>query len=288
MPPREPEPVSNTWPIAKVQSNPSPRPSASTSRTQGSYNERKPSFKAPSFKAGSGNAIAASPPASMKKRPFSPTKKVHPEAKLSRELWDEAYDALRLDPSTSSLVVTYESIISQELPDDLKAAAHATLSPASGDTDHRMNLMTEIARAGLRKRRGSKTSQVEDIARTFLEQSKRIVEAQIDDFPVAALSWSGICVLTPVSHSIILSVCSFAETSHSFFSILFCGTTNFGVAWFTLLAAFPGTCISLISYNVLHGSMPTTSRPVSTSSSLAAIARGTLSCVCIGECWSSR
>lgn len=156
-----------------------------------------PSFRTPTFKVGSSNANSSSPPAAGKKLSVS-SAKPHPEAGLSRELWDEAYDALRLDPSTSSLVVTYESIISQELPDELKNVVHATLSPSDGNTDRRMDLMAAIASAGLSKRRGSKTSHVDDSARMILEQSKTIVESELDNFPSAALAWSGICTLTPL------------------------------------------------------------------------------------------
>lgn len=158
---------------------------------------RAPSFRTPSFKVGSANSASSSPPAGGKKFSVS-SNRPHPEAGLSRELWDEAYDALRLDPSTSSLVVTFESIISQELPDDLKNVVHATLSPPDGNTDRRMDLMAAITSAGLSKRRGSKASQVDDSARIILEQSKFIVESELDNFPSAALAWSGICTLTPL------------------------------------------------------------------------------------------
>ena len=169
----------------------------STRNTNGSYDRSRghsSSFKAPSLKVGSSNS--SSSPARKKASVSSALP--HPEAGLSLQLWDEAYDSLHFDPNTMSLVVTYESIISQELPDDLKVAVHGTLSLPDGGTDRRMDLMTTIASAGLSKRRGSKTSQVDDTARQILDHSKRIVDAQLDDFPSAALAWSGLCTLTPV------------------------------------------------------------------------------------------
>lgn len=188
-PPSSPIPIPNG--NGKGNSNKSSNGFYSYDRSRG----RTPSFKTPSFKVGSSNS-SSSPPAGKKGSVSSPWP--HPEAELSRQLWDEAYNALRFDPSTTSLVVTYESIISQELPDDLKVAVHATLSPPDGSTDRRMELMATIASAGLTKRRGSKTSQVDDTARQILDHSKRTVGAQLDDFPSAALAWAGICTLTPV------------------------------------------------------------------------------------------
>lgn len=121
---------------------------------------------------------------------------------LSRVLWDEAYDNLRLDPSTSSLVVAYEAIISQELPDDLKFSAHSRVSlPREGDLetcDRRRELMIAIVRAGLNKRRGSKASQVDDMARQLLTCVKGKVESAWGEFSSAATAWSGLCTLTPL------------------------------------------------------------------------------------------
>lgn len=131
----------------------------------------------------------------------SPNPKIHTEAPLSRELWEDAYDSLRLDPSTSSLVVTYESIISQELPDDLKLLSHGTLSPGTSEADkeRRMELMSAIVSAKMNKRRGSKTSQASEMPKVVLEHSKKTVEGVWDEFPSAALAWAGICTLTPVN-----------------------------------------------------------------------------------------
>jgi hypothetical protein len=121
------------------------------------------------------------------------------ELKLSRDLWDDAYDSLRLDPSTCSLVTTYEAIIAQELPDEHKLAAHGALTNAEGDADRRADLMAEIVRAGLLKRRGSKTSQVQDAARLVLQHSKQAVQDAWELNPAAAVAWAGLCTLTPVS-----------------------------------------------------------------------------------------
>lgn len=161
-----------------------------------------PSFSHPSFKTGrhgSYSSVSASPPSSKKRSISSHKNRSTPEACLSRELWEEAYDSLRHDSTTRSLVVTYEAIVSQELPDELKAVTYSILSPPDGDTDRRLELMTAIATAGLSKRRGSKASQVEDVSRLIPECSKRAVAMELDEFPAAALAWSGFCTLTPVS-----------------------------------------------------------------------------------------
>lgn len=162
-------------------------PSDSDSSHRGSFKERARGH-APWFMSGSGNSSAHS---------SKNLQSAH--AVLSRELWDEAYDKLRLDRSTAGLVVTYESIISQELPEELKTTTRGALSSSDGDTDRRTELMTSIATAGLAKRRGSKTSQVDDVSRMVVEYSKRAVAVELNEYPATALAWSGICVLTPVS-----------------------------------------------------------------------------------------
>lgn len=131
----------------------------------------------------------------------APNPRVHTEAPLSRELWEEAYDSLRLDPNTSNLVVTYESIVSKELPDDLRMAAHSSLTPPDGDMDRRMELMNAIVSAKTNKRRGSKASQTSEMPRVVLEHSQKTIEAVWDEFPSAALAWGGLCTLTPVSNT---------------------------------------------------------------------------------------
>ncbi|KAI6777679.1 Glycolipid 2-alpha-mannosyltransferase-like protein [Emericellopsis cladophorae] len=184
--------------VSSIASNASDLSRSTTGGSVASTTERSrgrvPSFKTPSFKAGSSSNSSASPPAH--KKLSVPSARPHPEAGLSRDLWDEAYDALRLDPSTASLVVTYESIISQELPEDVK-----------------LDLMTAIATAGLSKRRGSKSSEVDDSTPRTLEHTKRIVESQLDDFPSTALAWAGLCTLTPTIDKMVDGIFESDETA---------------------------------------------------------------------------
>ncbi|KAG8423359.1 hypothetical protein J3459_008396 [Metarhizium acridum] len=79
------------------------------------------------------------------------------DAQLALELWNDAYDALRDDPSCTGLVTAYENIISQELPDHLKMGG-LNSSFRSKPVDQRLELLTAITTAGLEKRRRSKIS----------------------------------------------------------------------------------------------------------------------------------
>lgn len=176
------------------------------------YGRRTPSFKS-SFRGNTSSPTRAGSTSSTRhKRKISlaarsgasvnypaSNPQIHPEAPLSRELWEEAYDTLRLDPNTSNLVVTYESIVSKELPDDLKMLAHSALTPSDGDKDKRMEFMNAIVSAKMNKRRGSKASQSSEMPRVVLEHSQKTVEAVWDEYPSAALAWAGLCTLTPVS-----------------------------------------------------------------------------------------
>lgn len=176
-----------------------------------SHGRRTPSFKSSFRGAASSPTRAGSTSSTRHKRKVSlaaragasvnypaSNPQIHPEAPLSRELWEEAYDTLRTDPNTANLVVTYESIVSKELPDDLKMVAHSSLTPADGDKDRRMELVNAIVSAKMNKRRGSKASQTSEMPRVVLEHSQKTVEAAWDEFPSAALAWAGLCTLTPL------------------------------------------------------------------------------------------
>lgn len=121
------------------------------------------------------------------------------DADISLGLWNFAYDALRDNPKTAALVVTYESIISQELPDHLKTGGMNNSFRGQSD-EERAELLTGITNAGLSKRRGSKTSQVDEAARTVSETSKETVASLLPIYPSASVAWAGICTLTPVSN----------------------------------------------------------------------------------------
>lgn len=129
----------------------------------------------------------------------SKNKHLSRDADISLQLWNSAYDALRDDPTTAALVVSYESIISQELPDHLKIGG-ININFRGKSNTQRLELLTEIAKAGMTKRRGSKISQVDEAARTVSEISKERVASRLAVYPSSAVAWAGICTLTPVSN----------------------------------------------------------------------------------------
>lgn len=136
------------------------------------------------------------------------------------ELWNEAYDALRDNPSTAGLVHVYEAIISQELPDGLKTGGLNSSSLEGKSAEQRLELLRAISAAGLRKRRGSKQAAAaaaaqaaagqqaqqqapdEDPARRMLDEAKDKIESVTSEYPSsAAIAWAGFCTLTPVRYS---------------------------------------------------------------------------------------
>lgn len=120
------------------------------------------------------------------------------DAQQALELWNGAYDALRDDPSCTGLVIAYENIISQELPDRLKMGG--LNSSFRGKTaDQRLELLTAITSAGLEKRRGSKSSQADDVAKIILDAAREQVESVLPEYQAASVAWTGFCTLTPVS-----------------------------------------------------------------------------------------
>lgn len=115
----------------------------------------------------------------------------------SLELWNSAYDALRDDPTTTGLVLAYESIISHELPEHLKTDG-MNMSFRGRTDDERLQLLSAITTAGLNKRRSSKTSQNDDLARSVIETSKDAIGPLMPCYSSTAVAWAGICTMTPV------------------------------------------------------------------------------------------
>ncbi|OAA69655.1 hypothetical protein ISF_02925 [Cordyceps fumosorosea ARSEF 2679] len=122
------------------------------------------------------------------------------DAGVSLDLWNAAYDVLRDGPATSGLVLTYESIIAQELPSHVKAAAGGGMSinfRGRSDED-RLRLLQEIMSAGLAKRRGSRTEQGESPARATIDAAKAAIDAVVPVYMSSAVAWAGICTMTPL------------------------------------------------------------------------------------------
>ncbi|ATY63788.1 ankyrin repeat domain [Cordyceps militaris] len=119
------------------------------------------------------------------------------EAGLSLDLWNAAYDSLRDGPSTSGLVLTYESIVSQELPSHMKTGGMTMNFRGRSDED-RLRLLQEIMGAGLGKRRGSRTNQGESQARTTIDAAKAAIDAVVPLYMSSAVAWAGICTMTPL------------------------------------------------------------------------------------------
>ena len=115
---------------------------------------------------------------------------------VSIGLWDEAYDLLRNKPKTTSLVTTYESIIAQELPDQLKATVNSALS--SDNSGRRLELMEIIATNGLKKRRGSNNSSVNESVKAFVNEFKSLIEGAWERYQATPVAWVGICTMIPV------------------------------------------------------------------------------------------
>ncbi|KAH7323042.1 hypothetical protein B0I35DRAFT_192482 [Stachybotrys elegans] len=195
--------------VGRFRSNSSPKPS------KAKPSKRSASASPPSRRA----AVAAPPPSSssssqqqqqprIKQRSrtigASPSVRIAPrqyqtyarDADISLGLWSSAYDFLGDRSSTAGLVLAYESIISQELPDQLKVGINTTLR--NHPKERRLELVTAIALNGLRKRRASKATVVDEFSRQILDASKDSVGLMLDAYPSVALAFTGICALTPL------------------------------------------------------------------------------------------
>ncbi|KAJ3491960.1 hypothetical protein NLG97_g5488 [Lecanicillium saksenae] len=119
------------------------------------------------------------------------------DASISLSLWNTVYDGLRDAPSTAGLVLAYESIISQELPDHMKTGGMSMNFRGKSD-DERLRLLQEIMHAGLSKRRGSRTERDESRARATIDAAKTAIDAIRPVYTSSAVAWAGICTMTPL------------------------------------------------------------------------------------------
>lgn len=164
------------------------------------------------------------------------------DAPSSLDIWNSAYDALRDDPTTAGLVLAYESIISHELPEHLKTDG-MNMSFRGRSDDERLRLLAAITRAGLNKRRGSKTSQSDDLARSVIEASKDAINPLMPSYSSTAVAWAGICTMTPVG---IPSGSPYRRGRSdidvlSFYWTLSCALSTCVLAFYTSLAECHGT-----------------------------------------------
>ena len=181
--------------VGRLRGNSISAPSPPPPRADGDVRNTS---RAPSFRIGTPRMgrLSETPQPLAKKHNVRKGQQPH-DAHISLELWNAAYDALRDDPSCSGLVITYENIISQELPDHLKMGGMNS-SFRGKSSDERLDLLVAITEAGLEKRRGSKASQADDVAKALLDSARAEVEAVYGDYTAAAVAWTGFCTLTPV------------------------------------------------------------------------------------------
>ncbi|KAH7129988.1 hypothetical protein B0J13DRAFT_563666 [Dactylonectria estremocensis] len=110
------------------------------------------------------------------------------------ELWNTAYDALKANLSTTGLVLAYESILIQQLPNQGLNGSSAGLPGGS----RRLETMAAVASAGLTRDLSSQSDAGDDLARNVLVEARKTVASLLDGHPGAAVAWAGICSLTPL------------------------------------------------------------------------------------------
>lgn len=119
------------------------------------------------------------------------------DAQVSVDLWTSAYDYLRDQPGSAGLVMAYESIIAQELPNHLKTGGLNTTFRDFPESQ-RFELCKAIATAGIAKRRPfDPRSQSDDSARRIVDNAKDTVDLILITYSAAAIAFCGFCTLTP-------------------------------------------------------------------------------------------
>lgn len=123
-----------------------------------------------------------------------------PNASLPERLWDEAYDALKIQDA--ALIQAYEKILSRRLCDQ---GFNSPVTDAEENIivqDNALTGRTQMRRLideGLNKTaREAKIKETIGMATQFIISAKDIISSAIQTAPQAALSWTGVCVALEV------------------------------------------------------------------------------------------
>lgn len=121
-------------------------------------------------------------------------------ASLPEQLWDRAYDSLRIDEP--SLVAAYEKILSRK-PDENDSASEASESQniiAQADPAARRIQMYQFIQTGLKKtEREARIMYGVGAALQSVLSAKDMIDSAIQAVPQAALAWTGVCLTLQVS-----------------------------------------------------------------------------------------
>ncbi|TWU74956.1 hypothetical protein ED733_005369 [Metarhizium rileyi] len=180
--------------VGRLRGNSLTMPSSPPNEGEVSSSSRAPSFRIRTPRLSRSPDLQHSP--SAKKR-HGKNGHYARDAHLALELWNAAYDALRDEGRCFGLVLAYENIISQELPDHLKIGG-LNSSFRGKSANQRLDLLTAITAAGLGKRRGLKDTHADDMVKVVLDVARDQVESVVPAYRAASVAWPGLCTLTPL------------------------------------------------------------------------------------------
>ncbi|RDA90829.1 hypothetical protein CP533_1551 [Ophiocordyceps camponoti-saundersi (nom. inval.)] len=162
-----------------------PPPAAARSRKRGSITMSASALSA-KMRGGRSSSRSGSNQSSNNQTPVVSTPK---------DIWTETYKALRDNQATSELTLTYESIISQQLPKQLKQDRQdAPLRDCS--EQERTDLMMAITRGSMHKGQSDEQTDDEE-AQAMLASCRNAIDGLMSAQPAFAASWAGLCSLTP-------------------------------------------------------------------------------------------
>ncbi|RDA86910.1 hypothetical protein CP532_1861 [Ophiocordyceps camponoti-leonardi (nom. inval.)] len=120
-----------------------------------------------------------------------------PVVAAPKDIWTESYQALRDDQATSELTLTYENVVSKQLPKQLKQDRQdAPLRDCS--EQERSDLLMAITRGSLHKgQTDEQAEQSDDEAQAMIASCRKAVDGLISSQPSFAAAWAGLSSLTP-------------------------------------------------------------------------------------------
>ncbi|RCI15974.1 hypothetical protein L249_3020 [Ophiocordyceps polyrhachis-furcata BCC 54312] len=118
-------------------------------------------------------------------------------AAAPKDIWTESYKALRDDRATSELTLTYEDVVSQQLPKQLKQDRQDAPLRECSDQE-RFDLLMAITRRSVHKgQTDEQAEQSDDEARAMIASCRKAIDGLMSAQPAFAAAWAGLCSLTP-------------------------------------------------------------------------------------------
>ncbi|KAK0621642.1 hypothetical protein B0T17DRAFT_298836 [Bombardia bombarda] len=155
--------------------------------------------------AGASSDIPSSPPDSLDDPPpyeeGSSQAAVTVGVDVTQDLWDDAYQNLKVARDTTNLVEVYEKILTSIHTSGIDIVRLDSDAPNKLDCEpqERVVRMRDMTRVSLEKaKRHENVHQAVQQVSDFIQVTSKVVTAMLVAYPPASIAWSGICAVLPI------------------------------------------------------------------------------------------